>query len=870
MDETAKTPEWMLLLENKKKKPHRLAHEIGAGAPCLTCGDKCPGLDLHFWRKLCRNCKCKKEEHDVRDDEGYEQFEILFANSVTGKKKRTGAFLNIKVPEALKSVPNPCGGSVVGGPNCVGNKSVAFDWVPPDVSEDLAAEYMQQLPPSKLPISGSDGALFRRQQLEIQVPLHDLDASKCHGLTPDEIQGLQQYLENVKNNVVGQGRVTKIPVPVLYAEQRVPYSGPAQSQSVTMAHSSVTGECKPIRIASSQSAQSLKSMSSFPMPRPFTPHIHGKNYQDNIPPPLLHDSLSSGAANLGLKTPSAFFPSQQHVGHTDAQLAIDHQAHYLASCTALSSKQDVQYSTKLPGRDVAQTVGSISSLESVTDEKQFMNMPVYAEAPVGQPVQILTYARDGTFVTDQQTHEIAYSTQMPVGLISQESKALDIPREASGPTGKKHEFPSGSSIEGDILDKSKQISRDGVITASRHPAGISFSEEMKTENTQSAERISDLLHTYDPAFQHRYSSTVQNPEYGAESVKGLSEKVEHPSLQQGEVSGTTCLQGVSSEQSAYNVADSLSGQQQKSSPYSFPTKNGVHDIPKDFSAPEYQNSVPRSLQAGQSGVSPQDATFLPCSTNVVGHIVHSVPIGGDSMPKSAHVMQQSHVAEHTEPDQEAVEHELAGKLQQLTDLGGGSSQHEASHLECHKCSEALLAGDVAVFAERAGKQAAWHPQCFVCCTCEELLVDLIYFYHNGEVYCGRHYAQLLNIPRCFACDELIFVKEYTCAEGKAFHFRHFCCYECDIPLGGKQYIPKDDQPVCLECFQDKYGKKCHTCKLKIAAGDPRVGWKDLSWHVSPDCFCCFQCSKSLLGGKFMVKNEQPFCSKECFQNTVQI
>jgi len=27
----------------------------------------------------------------VRDDEGYEQFEILFANSVTGKKKRTGA-----------------------------------------------------------------------------------------------------------------------------------------------------------------------------------------------------------------------------------------------------------------------------------------------------------------------------------------------------------------------------------------------------------------------------------------------------------------------------------------------------------------------------------------------------------------------------------------------------------------------------------------------------------------------------------------------------------------------------------------------------------------------------------------------------------
>ena len=36
-------------------------------------------------------------------------------------------------------------------------------------------------------------------------------------------------------------------------------------------------------------------------------------------------------------------------------------------------------------------------------------------------------------------------------------------------------------------------------------------------------------------------------------------------------------------------------------------------------------------------------------------------------------------------------------------------------------------------------------------------MDLIYFYHNNEVYCGRHYAQLLNIPRCFACDEVYII-----------------------------------------------------------------------------------------------------------------
>jgi hypothetical protein len=54
----------------------------------------------------------------------------------------------------------------------------------------------------------------------------------------------------------------------------------------------------------------------------------------------------------------------------------------------------------------------------------------------------------------------------------------------------------------------------------------------------------------------------------------------------------------------------------------------------------------------------------------------------------------------------------------ITGLGNGSPQLEEYHLDCHKCNKALVAGEVAVLAERAGKQAAWHPQCFVCCTCE--------------------------------------------------------------------------------------------------------------------------------------------------------
>lgn len=79
--ETPAAPEWLSKLELRREKltKRRLGHESGAGAPCLTCNEKCPGLDLHFWRKVCRNCKCRKEQHECNDDDvsGWAQFEIL-------------------------------------------------------------------------------------------------------------------------------------------------------------------------------------------------------------------------------------------------------------------------------------------------------------------------------------------------------------------------------------------------------------------------------------------------------------------------------------------------------------------------------------------------------------------------------------------------------------------------------------------------------------------------------------------------------------------------------------------------------------------------------------------------------------------------
>ncbi|XP_033123431.1 testin-like isoform X2 [Anneissia japonica] len=181
---------------------------------------------------------------------------------------------------------------------------------------------------------------------------------------------------------------------------------------------------------------------------------------------------------------------------------------------------------------------------------------------------------------------------------------------------------------------------------------------------------------------------------------------------------------------------------------------------------------------------------------------------------------------------------------------------------CSKCGGSMRGGDVAVFAERAGTNKCWHPACFRCHTCSELLVDLIYFWKDENVFCGRHYADQIR-PRCAACDELIFAKEYTQAEDQNWHLKHFCCWECDTPLGGKRYVARDSHPYCLDCYQNTFAKTCSSCSKKIQADGQRLSHGDSHWHATNECFKCSGCQQSLIGKQFLPKSGYIFCSVTC-------
>ncbi|NXS02859.1 TES protein, partial [Oxylabes madagascariensis] len=183
-----------------------LGHEEGFGAPCLKCKEKCEGFELHYWRKICRNCKCGQEEHDIpssneEDRKVGKLFEDTKYTTLIAKLKSDG---NPMYKRNVMILTNP-----VPAKN-ITIDTVTYEWAPPVQNQTLARQYMQMLPKEKQPVAGSEGAQYRKKQLAKQLPAHDQDPSKCHELSPSEVRHMEQFVKKYKNEVLGVGDV-KLP-----------------------------------------------------------------------------------------------------------------------------------------------------------------------------------------------------------------------------------------------------------------------------------------------------------------------------------------------------------------------------------------------------------------------------------------------------------------------------------------------------------------------------------------------------------------------------------------------------------------------------------------------------------------------------------
>ncbi|KAL7736625.1 hypothetical protein ACLKA6_015261 [Drosophila palustris] len=217
---------------------------------------------------------------------------------------------------------------------------------------------------------------------------------------------------------------------------------------------------------------------------------------------------------------------------------------------------------------------------------------------------------------------------------------------------------------------------------------------------------------------------------------------------------------------------------------------------------------------------------------------------------------------HSLTDEERKELRLFSTQRKRDALGRGNVRQLMSARPCDGCDELISTGDIAVFATRLGPNASWHPGCFTCCICRELLVDLIYFHRDGRMYCGRHHAETLK-PRCSACDEIILADECTEAEGRAWHMNHFACHECDKQLGGQRYIMREGKPYCLLCFDAMFAEYCDYCGEAIGVDQGQMSHDGQHWHATDECFSCNTCRCSLLGRAFLPRRGAIYCSIAC-------
>ncbi|XP_030387102.1 protein prickle [Scaptodrosophila lebanonensis] len=217
---------------------------------------------------------------------------------------------------------------------------------------------------------------------------------------------------------------------------------------------------------------------------------------------------------------------------------------------------------------------------------------------------------------------------------------------------------------------------------------------------------------------------------------------------------------------------------------------------------------------------------------------------------------------HSLTDEERKELRLFSTQRKRDALGRGNVRQLMSARPCDGCDELISTGDIAVFATRLGPNASWHPACFTCCICRELLVDLIYFHRDGRMYCGRHHAETLK-PRCSACDEIILADECTEAEGRAWHMNHFACHECDKQLGGQRYIMREGKPYCLLCFDAMFAEYCDYCGEAIGVDQGQMSHDGQHWHATDECFSCNTCRCSLLGRAFLPRRGAIYCSIAC-------
>ncbi|WVN90514.1 uncharacterized protein L203_105750 [Cryptococcus depauperatus CBS 7841] len=210
--------------------------------------------------------------------------------------------------------------------------------------------------------------------------------------------------------------------------------------------------------------------------------------------------------------------------------------------------------------------------------------------------------------------------------------------------------------------------------------------------------------------------------------------------------------------------------------------------------------------------------------------------------------------------------------------------HPGSAILCTGCSNPIIGRIVNAMNQR------WHPQCFMCAECGELLEHVSSFEFEGKAYCHLDYHDKFA-NRCFHCKTPIVESRFITLNDdilgqRYYHELHFFCSECGDPFldpskssapgtekerGGAEeedgetndFVIHKGHPYCESCHLRLHKPKCKACAKPIP--DIAINAMGAKWHK--ECFVCVQCHGDFGNSLFFPKDGKAFCTT-CYEDFV--
>ncbi|KAG1776882.1 hypothetical protein EV702DRAFT_1197904 [Suillus placidus] len=304
------------------------------------------------------------------------------------------------------------------------------------------------------------------------------------------------------------------------------------------------------------------------------------------------------------------------------------------------------------------------------------------------------------------------------------------------------------------------------------------------------------------------------------------------------------------------------------------------------------SSPPRIAVSGSSPSSPQISASSPSmrqtsiSSPSTPQISVSIPSSSSRQPNLWHTSAPSHEPKRLPPPPGQNGLKGAGgqnnvfNAQNGGKLSGVLKGMRGNGLSCAGCGGPIIGRIVSAMGQR------WHPGCFCCSACNELLEHVSSFDHEGKPYCHLDYHENFA-PRCYHCKTAIIDERFITLDDEAlgkrtYHEQHFFCAECGDPFlppssgsggltvtGDGEFDLDDDvgftvykgHPYCEACHVRLRMPKCKGCKKSIRDGMRAVEALGGKWCW--ECFVCEGCKKPFDDPSFFLRDNKPFC-EPCF------